>query len=250
MPLKSELEENPYAFPVEEDDVKSARQYRDHFESEEEFQEALAIWPRCPQCGKRRITRCPICKTSADLFPLGDAEFFDPNADVARGEERTRPTCSCGKRCDVRPLFNESERPTLLSGELIPGAPDPRRRLAIEESDVFDSTPEEREPRRTWATREEDGDREEPPTLVCHVCSEAFRPVFPRRCEWCDYDFGEGETYREPGAENDAEIDDFLRRKEQEEQEAFEPDSKRIMWVCVAIVAGLLAFLAYWASIF
>ena len=182
--------------------------------------------------------------------PLKPVKRLADDNDVARSEERTRPTCSCGKRCEVRPLFNESERPTLLSGELIPGAPDPRRRLAIEESDVFDSTPEEREPRRTWATREEDGDREEPPTLVCHVCSEAFRPVFPRRCEWCDYDFGEGETYREPGAENDAEIDDFLRRKEQEEQEAFEPDSKRIMWVCVAIVAGLLAFLAYWASIF
>ena len=251
MPLKSELEENPFAFPIEEDDLKSARQYRERFDSEEEFQEALAIWPRCPVCGRRRITRCPVCKTSADLFPLGDDEFFDPTARATAEETSARPVCSCGNCRERRALFNEAERPSLLGGELIPGAPDPRRQITLDLSDVFDDAPEERETREAWFAASEDGGREEPPTLVCHVCSEAFRPVFPRRCEWCDYDFREGETYPEPSDETNREIEDFLKRKEeQDEREAFEPDSKRITIVWIALGAAILAFLLYWTFIF
>ena len=249
MPLKSELEENPFAFNIEEDEIKSARQYRENFDSEEEFQEALAIWPRCPKCGRRRITRCPVCKTSADLFPLGDDEFFNPDVDPnANDDQPRRPACT---KCHAaRQLFDESERAPIFNGEIIPGAPDPRRKIELELSDALIDTPEHRERRREWNATNEERQRQEPPTLVCYVCSEAFRPTFPRRCEWCDYDFGEGENYPEPSEIDNPEIDAFIKRKELQEQEAFEPDSKRITWVCVAIAIATLAFLAYWASIF
>jgi hypothetical protein len=29
-------------------------------------------WPRCPQCGAPRITRCPVCGTSGSEFPQAD----------------------------------------------------------------------------------------------------------------------------------------------------------------------------------
>ena len=94
MALKSELEENPYEPPIEEEVLESAYEYRDRFESDEDFRESLAVWPRCPECGRRRITRCPICKTSGDLFPLGDGDFWnvrqDPNA------QEPADGCACG----------------------------------------------------------------------------------------------------------------------------------------------------------
>ena len=80
MALRSELEENPLAPPIDEE----FQQYRDRFETEQEFHEAVKVWPRCPQCGKRRITRCPICRTSSDVFPLGDPEFW--NAESRKGK--------------------------------------------------------------------------------------------------------------------------------------------------------------------
>lgn len=32
-----------------------------------------ALWPLCPECGARRVTTCPVCKTSGSHFPLADA---------------------------------------------------------------------------------------------------------------------------------------------------------------------------------
>ena len=31
-------------------------------------------WPKCPQCGERRHTRCPICGQAGDHFPLVDLD--------------------------------------------------------------------------------------------------------------------------------------------------------------------------------
>ncbi|MGO8749323.1 MAG: hypothetical protein ACLQNE_25460, partial [Thermoguttaceae bacterium] len=32
-------------------------------------------WPKCPACGQRRLTQCPICHTASTHFPPADREF-------------------------------------------------------------------------------------------------------------------------------------------------------------------------------
>ena len=49
MALKSELEENPYEPPIEEDYLQTSLKYREYFDTEEDFREALAVWPKCPR---------------------------------------------------------------------------------------------------------------------------------------------------------------------------------------------------------
>ncbi|MBQ1277075.1 MAG: hypothetical protein IIY07_00355, partial [Thermoguttaceae bacterium] len=104
MALKSELEENPFEPPIDDDFLKTALEYRDNFEDDEAFREALAVWPRCPSCGRRRVTRCPICKTSGTLFPLGDNNFWDFRSEEEKArdaelyDETEAPVCGCGRR--------------------------------------------------------------------------------------------------------------------------------------------------------
>lgn len=244
MAQKRELEENPYAAPVDEEFLASARQYRDNFEEEPEFQEALELWPRCPECGRRRVTRCPICKTSGDLFPLADQEYFDPDAQPL--PPPTRGGCGCGGKC----------------GHGGDGGSGCGGHEEEADDDVIDvETAEEKERRsgarrRAWAklakksekfrtAPDPSEDAEPTPALLCHVCSEAFVPVFPRYCEWCNHDFGSGEEYEVDG-EISPEVEDFLRRKAQQEDAAFEANPDRVMWT-IAVLGGALAlFLAYW----
>lgn len=43
-------------------------------------QEALVeSWPRCPQCGAPRLTRCPACGTSGTGFPPADVQPDPPS---------------------------------------------------------------------------------------------------------------------------------------------------------------------------
>ena len=243
MSLKRELEENPFAAPLDEDWLKTAWQYRDRFEEEAEFQDALELWPRCPRCGKRRVTRCPVCKTSGDLFALADQEYYDYDAKPL--EPPSRSVCpSCSHR---------GEHAT-------------HNCRGTDDDDAFDvevvETEEERAQRRlkrrhVWATlgrksecgQDEAASSERPPALLCHVCSEAFTPVFPRVCEWCDYDFGEGEEYEVDGSIS-KDVADFLERKAREEDAAFEPNSSRVLWTVVALTLALVAFLIYTLFVF
>jgi len=41
-------------------------------------------WPCCPQCGARRVTVCPVCKTSGNRFPMADRGFPGDDADPAK----------------------------------------------------------------------------------------------------------------------------------------------------------------------
>ena len=243
MPLKRELEENPYAAPLDEDWLKTAWQYRDHFEEEAEFQDALELWPRCPNCGKRRVTRCPVCKTSGDLFALADQEYYDHDAKPL--EPPTRRACACGdsRRHACARRANDDENDAVFDVEIVESEEErARRRL---------------ERRHVWATlgRRQDhasqdaAEPEKTPALLCHVCSEAFTPVFPRFCEWCDYDFGEGEEYEVDGSIS-REVEDFIRRSKQDEDAAFEPNSNRVLWTFVALALALCAFLLYTVFIF
>lgn len=87
------VENNPYSPPEKEDVLRDAMEYRDYFEDDEEFQEALAIWPICPVCGRRRITQCPICKTIGNLFPLADADYWVEN-DPSQSRPQSTGNCS------------------------------------------------------------------------------------------------------------------------------------------------------------
>ncbi len=286
MALKSELEENPYEPPIEEDPIKSSSEYRTIFETEEDFQEAAAIWPKCPQCGRRRTTRCPVCKTSRDIFPLGDSAFWSDNSDETsardaqtkcerapnesnvEGNTCENSGCSCGSNgcaCDsfdnnresaktpVCPrgnrhddaLYAESERAATLDGEMIPGVPSPRRICSCQEktSDVFDNLPEQRQRLDAWPEGNAD-QGQSAPVCVCNVCSEAFVPQFPRRCEWCGYDFGNGlEEDVELESEDANGVSDFLARKREVADEAEDVDvSKMAIVIASLVVVGAILF--------
>ena len=248
MSLKSEEEYNPYV-PQFVDAVSPAERREAYekrgkaFETEEEFDEALAIWPRCPSCGRRRITRCPVCKTSGDLFPIGDAEFFDHERDSSQELDENPERRRCGKcegcgrsRRERKMLRDESELPSTLDGEIIPGVPDPRVVLQNDESDVFAYVDDERERRSEW--NEADA-YDTPPVLICDVCSEAFVPVFLKRCEWCGYEFKDGEEPAED-ASADADLEEFLANKERGEELEVNPTKLIVSVVIVAALAFAL----------
>ncbi len=227
MSLRREEEENPYVPPLSEDYLKSAWQYRDNFDTEEEFQEALRQWPKCPRCGRRRITRCPICKTSSDLFPLAAQEYFDPNL-ATKPEEPARATCSCSGNCS-HSCHSENYDDAEL--EETPDVLAARRQTRL----------------RAWAELAVGAARSENshPALLCNICSEAFTPVFPRFCEWCDYDFGAGEEYEIDGSVS-SEVDEFIARKNAEEQTCYEPNPERLLWTVAALLGGFALFIIYW----
>lgn len=89
---------NPYFPPQTEDVLREAMEYRDQFEDEREFEEALAVWPVCPQCGRRRSTTCPICNVSGNLFPLADADFWFKEAEPPESQACSErgSSCQCG----------------------------------------------------------------------------------------------------------------------------------------------------------
>ncbi len=76
------------------------KEYRDHFESEGDFLHTVAVWPVCPECGRRREVVCPVCHRSRDLFPPADDDFWFASNDAASvGSEAAASCCSCGSAC-------------------------------------------------------------------------------------------------------------------------------------------------------
>ncbi|MDO5579702.1 MAG: hypothetical protein Q4G69_01070 [Planctomycetia bacterium] len=261
------IDANPYAGPVKEDFLKDAMQYRDNFEDEQEFQEALAIWPVCPQCGRRRTTRCPICKVSGNLFPLGDDTFWVEPAQETGSSDHS---CSCGGNCGCHHGSAPADRsnfPSQLAGEIQPGlrdyrydspysAPYPEKteapteapkdlpNLSISVSDpVYSGITPAKKLIDLEKTAEEE--RKVLKLAVCHVCSEPFVPRFPARCEWCGHVFD---------LENRSEED----QESEEESEFIPPDpdsyqrneeiNPRIMLVLTIMgIAAIGAFLYLWA---
>jgi len=253
MALKSELDDNPLAPPIPEDDLQAALQYRARFASEDDFIEALRVWPRCPECGKLRATRCPVCNTSGSLFPLGDAEFWDNRTDEERASDAREfdeaNSCGCGRCCGScethgapKLTFDESERPSTLDGELMPGVPSPRWLEAASQktSDVFDSTPDERS--RATAV---DG----VPLALCPVCAEAFAPIFGRLCERCGRVFEDGETDDPSSDAASADVDEFLARKDAEDDSVYDANNSRVFWTILLMTLGALASVAYFVYV-
>lgn len=204
---------------------RSAMEYREHFEEETEFQDALALWPVCPDCGTRRITRCPICKVTGNLFPLADAEFWFDVQVGSEDQQCASHQCHGGSSCcgskkndtpspktpsfadyvprDIRPdVPNPSKTPSQLYGELQPGLSDGRHSphylvdtgtnppsvisISNDQFTQLTTTSLEQLERRPLRTHK---NRNELHLANCYVCSEPFEPEFPPRCEWCGHDF-------------------------------------------------------------
>ena len=94
-------------------------EYQDCFESEEDFRRTVALWPICPNCGKRRAVRCPVCGRIGDLCPPADEEFWD-GVDEAPGllshpdsnQSDSVSVCSCTHCCG-----SEESEPKTVSKE-------------------------------------------------------------------------------------------------------------------------------------
>ncbi len=290
MALKSELEENPFAPPIDDDFLKTALEYRDNFENDEEFREALAVWPRCPECGRRRVTRCPICKTSGTLFPLGDNNFWDFRSDEAKErdaefyDEADVPVCGCGRRSSSARRQNRAWANVGRSKRALEAPERSGNGGGCGESCACGSGGGRGESCAcgSGGGRGEScacgsggdcgescacgngggcGDAEsrpvEPENLfekglvaVCYVCSEAFVPKFPKRCEWCDFAFPDGEEAT-PDSEISADALAFIARKKAEADDYFDqPATPQFFWTIAALALGLLAFCAYFAFLF
>ena len=285
MALKSELEENPFEPPIDDDFLKTALEYRDNFENDEAFREALAVWPRCPDCGRRRVTRCPVCKTSGTLFPLGDNNFWDFRSDEEKArdaeifdeEENFGCSCGCGRRSSASRRQNRAWADVGRSKRAVEAEAAERDGRGSDEN-CGDSCACESDGNcgdsracgsgggcgdsRACGSGETGGDAaaktQEPENLfekglvaVCYVCSEAFVPKFPKRCEWCDFEFPDGEEPAE-NTETPADVLAFLARKKAEEADDYldQPPSPQLYWTLVAMGVGALLFCAYFAFLF
>lgn len=261
MALKSELEENPFAPPIDDDFLKTALEYRDNFENNEEFQEALSVWPRCPDCGRRRVTRCPICKTSGTLFPLGDDNFWDFRSDEEKArdaefyeeEESCVGGCGgCGSSAARRQNRAWADVGRSNSGRrTFRSTPTTPERARVDGSGSCACGSGEKSGGAETKSLEPENLFEKGLVAICHVCSEAFVPKFPKRCEWCDYVFPDGEEPTE-SAETPADVLAFLARKKAEEADDFldQPATPQFYWTLVALGVGALLFCAYFAFLF
>lgn len=270
MALKSELEENPFEPPIDDDFLKTALEYRDNFENDEAFREALAVWPRCPECGRRRVTRCPICKTSGTLFPLGDNNFWDFRSDEEKArdaelfdeEENFGCSCGCGRRSSAARRQNRAWADVGRSKRAVEAEAAERNGCGsgggCGESCACGSGGGCGESCGCGSGGDAETKPQEPENLfekgfvaVCYVCSEAFVPKFPKRCEWCDFEFPDGEEPAE-NTETPADVLAFLARKKAEATDDYldQPATPQFYWTLVALGVGALLFCAYFAFLF
>ena len=98
-----------------------------HFESEDEFLRTVAVWPVCPECGRRREVSCPVCRRTGDLFPPADDEFWFSSEDAPSVDQTPISFCGCGgetcrgeKAHSVNKPHLSKEKTLSESTELIP----------------------------------------------------------------------------------------------------------------------------------
>ncbi len=103
------------------------KEYQDHFESEEEFLRTVAVWPVCPECGRRREIVCPVCHRAGDIFPPADAEFWFTSDNPPSADRAVASCCGNGEgKCYKERLHSIDESPLSErksfsgSSELIP----------------------------------------------------------------------------------------------------------------------------------
>jgi len=120
----------------------------------------LDAWPICPECGAKRTTQCPICKTTGDDFPAVDMGFVWVPGPV---EEEEAPGSSCGGGCHT-------------------GKPDDEH-VAPEDNDELPAH-----------------GADPPATFICTMCDEPFVPEHASVCSQCGHVFPDGYEADAPGA--------------------------------------------------
>jgi len=125
-------------------------------------------WPLCPECGVRRMTRCPICGTAGTDFVQADPDFFGlPVVD----KDATPLSCGCGSGgCSSSRSTSDTDRPANEPCE--EPAPEP-------------SHPE--------------GDL--PLMLLCPTCADPFVPEYALRCPSCGHEQTDGYETEPEGRE-------------------------------------------------
>ncbi|MCL2117361.1 MAG: hypothetical protein FWH27_02930 [Planctomycetaceae bacterium] len=182
---------NPYQ-PPEWEFPDDETNFHDRHEGPD-YDEAREYWPACPDCGKRLTITCPFCKTTDDLFPLGDTEYWDDDLGGSLVEYQRQLDRKVASRSV---LFGEGDTSMPLGGhgcschkmgkmpnELLGGTrPEVHHDgCGHANDDVGDEFDEDGLPERDY-------DRESLPfVVICPTCSEAFIPSFPGGCRHCRY---------------------------------------------------------------
>jgi hypothetical protein len=202
---------NPYQSPDEDFPDDNTDDHTRH--DGPDYDEAREYWPACPDCGKRLTITCPFCKTTDDLFPLGDTEYWDDDLGGSlveyqrkldrKGASRSvlfgdgdtsmpldQHGCSCHKMGKTPGELLGGARPELTGGKACCGHDD-------DNTDNFDD--EIDDPYDGGFDNDEDDDCDEdmsereydseslPFVVICPTCSEAFIPSFPGGCRHCRY---------------------------------------------------------------
>ena len=194
---------NPYQ-PPEWEFPEDETNYHDLHEGPD-YDEAREYWPTCPECGKRLTITCPFCKTTDDLFPLGDTEYWDDDLggslveyqrrldrkvasrSVLFGEGDTSMPlddhgCSCHKMGKTPGELYGCTRPELTgrhgceAGNTRQGAD-----CHCDHPDEYDEDNDTYMPERDYNSESL------PFVVICPTCSEAFIPSFPGGCRHCRY---------------------------------------------------------------
>jgi len=173
-----------------------------------DYDEAREYWPACPDCHERLTITCPFCKTTDDLFPLGDTEYWDDDIggslveyqrkldrkvasrSVLFGDGDTSMPldehgCSCHKTGKMPHELFGGTRPEPTGGKACCGRDDGNRADDMDDlcDGGFDADEEDYDdpPDRNY-------DSESLPfVVICPTCSEAFIPSFPGGCRHCRY---------------------------------------------------------------
>ena len=189
---------NPYQSPEDEYSGDETRYHGQH--EGPDYDEAREYWPTCPDCGKRLTITCPFCKTTDNLFPLGDTEYWGDDLggslveyqkridrqyssrSVLFGEGDTsmpldEHNCSCNKMGKTPGELYVGTQPELTGGHTDHSC------CGEHGYDCHDNTDEESSdlPERNY-------DSESLPfVVICPTCGEAFIPSFPGGCSHCRY---------------------------------------------------------------
>ncbi|MDR1493173.1 MAG: hypothetical protein LBT05_10680 [Planctomycetaceae bacterium] len=251
---------NPYQPPDRDFDDSRYEPRKPHYGVE--YDEARERWPQCPECGKRLTIRCPFCRTTDNLFPLGDTEYWDDDIGGSLVEYQHKIDRQEAKRSV---LFGEGDtslpyRPHSCSrhkrektpGELYCGAhPELVGGDEFHENDFETNAPDEcrsDDVDEDWTNdfSERDYDKESLPfVVICPTCGEAFIPTFPGGCRHCHYIWDKSKPLN--FSEDEPRFEQQNKPLERETDDDFSESSRlslRELAIIIMILALLIVFIA------
>ncbi|MBQ1455210.1 MAG: hypothetical protein IIZ25_05115 [Thermoguttaceae bacterium] len=221
---------------INPDYICSDEVIRGSFDSDEDYRQAVAMWPVCPQCGERRFVVCPVCGSAGNLFPLADAEYWDDSA-AARPAEAVHH-CGCGGDGGEEPHRCRCHGGGAPDSEV--SADDLRWTSGIDQALSFTVEP----PLLTSQTPSLPGvpnSKENLRLVSCAVCDEPFVPKFFPRCS-CGYQFEAQQPRAEDEGEPTIDEETIARYRAAVHEQTF---NKRTASACVLMLLIFLAGVGY-----